>query len=984
VPVSSFSGNWNVVPAPAVGNITRGYAVCNPGNAGWVLATTANRAGGTVSLGGIALENATTLTPFLCCTSGYVPPDVVGTLSGTAGVDIYVNVGSGGGLTRSAAMTADTIGTYQSDGGVNVDLSLQLGAGGGGSGNATEIQGVPVSSAVATRSWGLYGDGTNIRSRLDVPDFRDWSPESDGVTDVSAKLQSFLDTVTQMAGPRYGRITPPGNQNGYLITQQIKVYDDTAGGNAREWTIDGMPAPMTYGVYPHFRFGVPCPSGSAADIVSRYSGVGNATQVIDLGASSGVTVANKETYIGCQIQLWNTALQVHRGEFFIVGVPADNQVTIQNTRTGAQGSDANDGSIQWMIYVPALDFRTAGFTWRGITHYNTTGLFGPMINVSPAFRAGAASVNGFRIDHNVFGSEATKSSRYHIQIGKDYVPRVGHPFVATNGNGDLQVVAATQCDEFYIEHNKFVGVAEIAICHVSISGQSKNGHINHNTFAQGGRGGQLANIGYGTPRTVLATANSWAPEGIPHATFHANVPAAIDTVFLLSGPCSGGIKTISGMYTESPARVVRHASNHIDPLCIRDTMMIWGPTIHPSKEIIACIGEGPLRLDNVFVQQTAGLGGHIMHYPSASGKTALCSMTGVLLSGAPGWVGRCGRIVAGNCGPYKFTDGDTLTIIVNNSGNTRTLKITSNNLQRANVQASVIDFNRIESWMVGRLFNGGAPGTGRARNVAYDIGAVINTETGKAANVTYVVTTGGTTANVGDPSAGWSVVVGDTVTDGTVQMVVSEGFVAWGEFDQSPPSIQALTPGTAGAVQVTGGAMNTELAFAAGIQFGAAQTQVCIDTNGFIDHHSGGGAGNEPVSYELFVGGALCTSYPNYASTHSPMPIGLTRYGTNHTVYNEYRSTGAGSFTANNGTALTLEGGLKTIAAAVGVAAAVVTILDPRCTARSQITPVPTNAAAVADGTPFVSARAAGTFSLTFAAAPTATATWRYTIQEPT
>lgn len=113
----------NARPALAGGAFTAGYAVCNPGNAGWVVASTANLAGGTVDIGGIALETAVSGGASVqVLTAGYCPPEVIGTLSGTGD---WVQVGSTGALTRGTSVTSATIGKYQSDGGVIVNLSLQ-------------------------------------------------------------------------------------------------------------------------------------------------------------------------------------------------------------------------------------------------------------------------------------------------------------------------------------------------------------------------------------------------------------------------------------------------------------------------------------------------------------------------------------------------------------------------------------------------------------------------------------------------------------------------------------------------------------------------------------------------------------------------------------------------------------------------------------------------------------------------------------------
>ena len=121
--VAAYSASLNVFPAPAAGSGPMGYAVCNPANGGFVVATTANRAGGTVDIGGISLESFVANQQFRICSGGYVPSDVVGALAGSGQ---FVDATSTGSLVRSPSPSANTIGKYQSDGGVVVDMSIYL------------------------------------------------------------------------------------------------------------------------------------------------------------------------------------------------------------------------------------------------------------------------------------------------------------------------------------------------------------------------------------------------------------------------------------------------------------------------------------------------------------------------------------------------------------------------------------------------------------------------------------------------------------------------------------------------------------------------------------------------------------------------------------------------------------------------------------------------------------------------------------------
>lgn len=854
------------------------------------------------------------------------------------------------------------------------------------------ISGVTVSSASAERSYGLYGDGTNIRSRLDIPDFRDWSPVSNSV-DQADKLQSFLDYVCQSSGPRVGRILPPGDAYGYTISSMVTIHDDTAGGNACEWILDGGGAQQVNGVHPHFRLSVPCPTGSAANLVSVYTpGTGQQTQVWNLGASAvsqGVTVANKEKYIGHILYLWNVSNVLNHGEFYIVGITesgGEALVTVYNPRAAAPGSDANDGSIRWRIYVPAFDIRSSGWTIDGLYMTMGTGRFGPMINIGEPYGAGARQCTNFQIRNTVLSAEPTKIARYGIQIAKDIVPRSGNTRYATNGNGDAHVVQTTQIEQFVIEDCKLIGLDEIQICHSSANSQSKEGILRHILFTQGGRGSSYSAIGYGCPRNTYAAGPAWNSEGNPHVKIYDPTFAALDTGILWGGPSAGGAKIIQGAYTEGPARFMINPSTTIDPVSIRDCTWLYNATsLHPSKEVVLMQGDGPLRLDQVFLIQTDNAGAHIVQRTSASTKTCQCVVTGLTLQGTPGWTGRRARVTGRRPGAYKLTSAgtDSLQVRFNSSGITREIFATTNNFARIG-QTTTLDWNEVESWQIGRLLNG----TTRKVSSAYDVGAVVQPTTENG--FTYLCTTAGTTSATSNATfeASWPVVIGNTVADGSVVWTCIEGFNAWGEWDKYPPSIQTKTSGTGGDVQIIGGTLMTLLDFSGTTVFGQTRTQLSIDTNGFLDHHNGAGTTAEPGAYELTMFGAI-GSPATYSGTHYAMPNGTTRYGSAHAVYNELRGGQGGSFTAcvSGGAAktLTIEGGGTTIASAVTSSAANdLTIADPRCTVRSLITVEPTNAAAITLGRHFQASRAAGSFVLTFPGPPVGTETYRYTLTEPT
>jgi hypothetical protein len=988
----SLTVTWNAQYDASVGDIPSGYALTKTAAGKFVVATTANRAVWSDNwVFAVSLDAGRGDQTVRAAHQGYVQASTFGYSLGATGR--YVNVQADGTLTRSASITADTVGIYQIDGSIIVDLLLSVG--GAVTGNATAIQGVSVSSASASRGQHLVADGTSIRAREDVPDFRDWSPVADGVTDQSALLQLAFNDVFQRSNRRKLRVNPPANRLGYRIAQTVTAYDDTDGGNAREFVLDGYPGEKKYGDLPTFVCGVTCPSGSAASVTSYYSGTGQATQVWSLGASSGVTVALKEQFIGQQFVAWNPTDILNCGEFIIVGVPADNQITVYNPRAGATGTDANNGAIRWRIYLPTFDVRAGSWLIQGVGFYSATGRWGAQLNIGQPFRAGGTGPNGFTVRQCNFSGASTWVTRYGMQIACEIVPRGGSGYSADspfytgrNGNGDLQVVQTVQVDEGLVEENKFLGLDSMGVRHSSGNGQSKSIVFRRNTYAQGGRGSNYGMIGYGQPRIAYSPGPAWNVEGNPQSKHVDTIPGAIDLVFLVGGSSSGGVKCFEGTFSEAASRLAVVYGTGLNPTVFRDTQMTTNVnSLHLSKEMIDFRSDGPLYLDMLHVVQADNVGAHIQ-VRSTSSKTALCVATAVCCQGVPGWVGRRARREAGRPGPYKVLSTDDLQISVN-GGTTRTIgRATANNLAR--IAQSTADVNELESWQMGRLLNGGPQGTGRAQNAAYDVGAVIQTATGRTNSVTYVVTGAGTTANVSDPSAAWSVTPDVTFSDGTVTLIVSEGFNAWGEWDNYPPSIQSMTNGTGGSIQVVGGTLQTLMDWSGLITYGQVQTQICIDTNGLFDLHPGAGAGTEPVSHELVMLGGVCTP-TTYSGTHLPMPNGITRYGTTHTVYNETRTAAGGSFTAcasgGPAKALTLAGGNTTISGAVVSSAANdIRVDDPRCTPRSLVTVHPTNAAAVTLGVPFEvdASRAAGTFKLTFPGPPAGTETYRYSITEPT
>ncbi len=879
-------------------------------------------------------------------------------------------------------------------------------------GNTTVAPLAPGHALATTTTRGnvLAYNGTNIHSRpADKHSIRDHFPydgyNGSATADQSAVYQEFLDFVCKSGGTKVGN-HDPRTDNGLplRIATMLTNYDDTDGGLAREWNLHGgIENARSYGGSPQLINAMPSYAGTAATLVSRYTGSGTtdqSTQLWTLGTGTGVTVALKETFIGRRIQIWGTADVLNEGWPYIVGVPADDQVVVAffNNRAAWPATDANSGSVKWRIMIPMLDIRAGGFRVRGmaITTATTATPFARRthhIEVGYPFRAGAFAPNDFGFYECNLSAAASNVCDFGIVLAFDYVPRGGSGYTdaatypGRNGNGDLQVVQATQVDESFIRRCKFTGFDKIGILHSSSNGQSKNIDLEEITWAQGGRPGSHGAIGYGVPRVKYSAGPTWGSDGNPHVRIARCKPASIDTMALFGGPSSGGIKSISHMYNEACYRLFINPGTQDEIVSIDHFQAVYAG-LHPSGEIGFMAGEGPLRLDTVHIQQTdTTVKGHFV-ISSPTSKTGCISLTACVLQGTTGWTGRRGRTnPQARRGPYCLTSGDDLTFKVQ-GGTTRTIKITTVNLARAGM-TSGIDYNEIESWQLGRLFQGAA----RGRNVAYEVGAVVQTATGRAASppVTYICTVAGTTANVGDPSAGWTTTIDATQADGGATFVVSEAFDGWGEYDNFPPSLQSGLDGITSTIQIVdvagnlGGVIAVKVGFTLLLRSAGVQSQLCIDTNGWFDIPYTAGTTVEPVSVDL-CSSAVLSSPNSWSGTHTPFPQGAKRYGITHAIYNPMCSVASGSFTAAAGGAnCTFKGG--SVTAAVAVAGANVTISDPRASANAVIHLTGTNALGavlVAGGYQQGTITPGTSFVITFTAAIAGTETINYTIAEPT
>ena len=900
--VAAYSSALNVVPVPSGGNGSMGYAVCNPAGGGFVVATTANRAGGTVEIVGVALENFYSGVQFRVATSGYVPADVIGSLTGYGR---YVSVDSTGRLYRSSSVTSDTIGTFSaSDGSVFISTDYQFG---GMTGNATSIQGISVTSASANKSWILAGDGANLRSRKDMPDTRDYGLAADGVTDDVAKLRTF---ATDVATYGVGHIHQSGS--GILIGDTWELHDDTPSGSLRGiHLISDLADPFAPGVAAGYTFvnAVPCPSGSKAQITAYGNGgSGQNMQTVylgnwSLGDYSGVqvTVATADKFVGRPVRLWYTNTKAHAGEFFITSVPADDTITIYQPNTGAGGSDANSGSIRFRIYRPMIDIRMREFRLEGMsfTAKSGAGKLGPLLEIGQPYRTGAVSVIAWGLERCAFHNAGSTSrrSRYGLQIAKQIVLRSGASGYVTNGAGVPQVTSTTQVDTGDLFRVNFFGMDEMCVCHSSPNAQSKEVTFRKCQFAPSGFNvSGYGGIGYGVPRQTFIAGGQYTVEGSPGVNFYDCSFGALDVGIQLGAGSSMPVD-VHSCYWESTQRPLRAISISAPrPINLFGSAIAPTNTVpHPSRELMEIVGDGPLNLFGTNLQANDGSKYHMSL--SGSSQEGKLGMYGAWFKGAPGWQGYRARVSSRQCGPYVFDSGDTLVFAVD-GGADQTVTISVANFTAAGVVSA--DLNEVQAWQLGRLIN-------------------------------------------------------QSVT----------GCAAWGDYDNALVVVESATEGAGSRIEFKSATGKAALIdFPTGVQAGLAQSAMSSATSGWIASARTSGA--IPMAISSY--GSIVTDYAT--STVSRWWEGTKRFGT--VFKNEIATTNSGTFTAVTGGAVT-------------VAGAVVTVADTRVGASSVVQLVPTNAAAVALGVGYLSARTALTsFAFTFPGAPAGTETFTYSITDPT
>ena len=796
MPVAGYSSSLNVFPAVSVGVGPMGYAICNPGT-GFVLATTANRAGGTVDLGGIALENFVTNQQFRVCTSGYVPPEVVGSLSGSG---YFVNVTSSGGLVRSTTQTSDTIGKYQTDGGVIVDLTLQIP---GGTTNATSINGVAVTGTAATASWILAGDGTNLRGRRDnVYNFADFKiggvgPDETGATDCSAHLALALATI-----PNYSTLYIPRPSSYYLLAPYTRTtpgailyYDDDERGNKRGIHIVGEGGPSHEGGQYHFRCWHKKKTGSAASVTARTNGGSfNFHQTWTVDPAQGILAADKARWIGRVFVPYGCANDENNCDGLIIDVPADNTLRVANTNQSAAATDANNGAIRWWIDEPILDLRAKDITLENLGvgviaqgSPSTAADFGAFIEFNHPPGSHANAVLRCRVLGCKFESDSRTSGRFRdgIWIARNMVATsstsntawgswngiIANP-TGLNGLGEFQVCQPSQLDTFIFDKCSFTGATRANVAFWSKTAQTKECRLDECSF--GATGALPTQYGVAVPRDVR-TSGAWAPDGNAHFDVYKGSFGFIRDAAIQIGGYGSAAFRIIGCYSENVTMALR-ANTNTSPVPIEMRDNAWNGTQtygHRSGAHIKVNGAGPLLISGGWLLTYDGNDQHIELNATTTGSLENAfTVEDFWVHGRSDYSRRYGFRASTIRGPYDFSPSGTYSLKITSDAGTSEVSITQASMNAANF-GQTVDLTCVHTWELAQWIDANFTGT-----------------------------------------------------------------TAWGDGDDSYVTIRTKTLGGTGTIQVfTPGAgtdANTKVGFPTTLDNAGAQTQLQKDT-GFID-----------------------------------------------------------------------------------------------------------------------------------------------------
>lgn len=682
------------------------------------------------------------------------------------------------------------------------------------------------------------------RKRRGEINWRDWEPETDGTTDVSAKFQDFLNTLSAR---RRGHIPEADAGVGYyLLKEPVSLTDDTPGSNRRGIFLYGEWRSFVSTGYT-FRCDMREPNGIGASITSignggtptalTGGGSGQVMGCIALGTTLGgrtVLASADAFWTGLWIRLWNANNAANITWALITGVPSDGIVNVY-LPLGAGAPDRGLGGglgtekICWRIWIPALQNRARGVVIEGIS-------FGPKvgtrmtcpIEMNYPTGAGAAQVINQQLRAVGCGTDSIFGSRMDlgVSIARDVVPLSGNPFYAVNGAGVRQVLSPAQVDTIKLDDCYFFQPFTAGIEHVSAGAQSKECTANRCSVAGGSQ------YGYYSGRQAMGL-NSAGHMDFVECSF-GNIK---DTLIRAGGGASK-CRVIDRCYSEVCPRIYSETVGALtQQVIVKGSQFTQdNSSSHRSGELMKLSGVGPLSISDTTFAHVDSNQSHISITGTAS-KECDVILEKVWFKGLNSYTGvRC-RATSTRSGPARFAGTERITYRVDLTGVDRFFGINQTNLNRAG--GYTVDLTEVPYWVLGNLFHG----TTWAANTAYGRYAVVRPLVANG----FCYQCDGTGGTSGGSQPSFPAVLGNTVNDNGMTWTCVEDRAGWGDGDDFSLNLESLTPGTTGRIEFKadadpGGDGNVQLGFAVSVVTGLARTEISQDTNGFVDFARSSGA----------------------------------------------------------------------------------------------------------------------------------------------
>jgi hypothetical protein len=604
------------------------------------------------------------------------------------------------------------VGTYE-NGVIHVNIDFA-----GTGGNATSIGGVAVPSASGGVSQILAGDGTNLRGRQGVYNFRDFKiagvgPDETGATDCSAHLALALATI-----PNYGTLFIPRPSSYYLLnpSQPILYYDDDTGGNRRGIHIVGEGGPGHEGGQYHFRAKMTQVTGTAASVTARTNGgSGDFHQTWTLDPGKGVTVATKSRWIGRFLVTYNAANDENNCEGLIVDVPADNTVRVSNANTSAAATDTNNGAICWWIDEPLLDMRAKDIALENLAFgMFGGGTIGAFIEFNHPPGAHANAVLHCRVRGCKFETDTPTSGKFRdgIWVARNMVA-TGTPNAAsrgTNGLGELQACQPTQLDTFIFSDLSITGAIRSHIAFWSASAQTKMCRVIDCEFAATGL---LPTQNAICVPADVRSGGAWVPYGNAHFDVYRCDFGFLRDACIQLGGYGSSVFRIQGCYSENASMALRANTNSAQvPIEMLDNAWNTSQTYrHRSGQHIKTNGSGPLRIAGGWLY--AGYDGHEMHIELNSAPSTYensITVEDFWLYGRCDYSRRYAFRISTIRGPYNFGPSGTYSLKITSDAGTSEVSITQASMNAANF-GNTVDLTRVHTWELANWIDANFTGT---------------------------------------------------------------------------------------------------------------------------------------------------------------------------------------------------------------------------------------------------------------------------------